>query len=138
MLRIENLRTPPGSGTEGLRAAAARALGVRPEALGRVWLLRRSVDARDGVALICTVAAEVKGESAVLKRCRGRKVHGTGAVTRWEPPEPYRLPPMMPPPEIRPVIVGAGPGGLFAALVLGRAGQRPILLAVRSRNAGRM
>lgn len=128
MLRIENLRTPPGSGTEGLRAAASRALGVRPEALGRVWLLRRSVDARDGVALICTVAAEVKGESAVLKRCRGRKVRGTGAVTRWEPPEPYRLPPMMPPPEIRPVIVGAGPGGLFAALVLGRAGQRPILL----------
>lgn len=124
MLRIENLRTAPGSGTEGIRAAAARALGVRPDALGRIWLLRRSVDAREGVALICTAAVEVKGESAVLRRCHGRKVR----VTRWEPLEPYRLPSPVPPSEIRPVIVGAGPGGLFAALVLGRAGQRPVLL----------
>src|SRR5699024_4274791 len=49
-------------------------------------------------------------------------------VSRMERPKPYALPDPISPPEIPPVVVGAGPGGLFAALVLAQAGLRPILL----------
>lgn len=45
-----------------------------------------------------------------------------------ERPKLYALPDPISPPEIPPVVVGAGPGGLFAALVLAQAGLRPILL----------
>ena len=124
MLRIENLRLPPGAGQEALAQAAAKALRLSPEALQGLRILRRSVDAREGVAVIYTVAAQVENEAALLRRCRNQK------VSRWKPEPDYRIPfsGLRLPPEIRPVVVGAGPAGLFAALVLALAGQRPILL----------
>ncbi len=120
MLKIENIKLPPGAGMAELTAEAARLLRVKEFVSLRV--LRRSVDARDGVQLVYTVEAIVKDETAVLRRCRSRK------VSRMERPNPYALPDPISPPEIPPVVVGAGPGGLFAALVLAQAGLRPILL----------
>ena len=120
MLKIENIKLPPGAGMAELTAEAARLLRVKEFVSLRV--LRRSVDARDGVQLVYTVEAIVKAETAVLRRCRSRK------VSRMERPKPYALPDPISPPEIPPVVVGAGPGGLFAALVLAQAGLRPILL----------
>ena len=85
-------------------------------------LLRRSVDAREEVRLVYTVEVTLKEEAAVLRRCRSRK------VSRVQPAPAYAPPAPLPAPEIPPVVVGAGPAGLFAALVLALAGQRPILL----------
>lgn len=120
MLKIENIKLPPGAGMAELTAEAARLLRVKEFVSLRV--LRRSIDARDGVQLVYTVEAIVKDEAAVLRRCRSRK------VSRMERPKLYALPDPISPPEIPPVVVGAGPGGLFAALVLAQAGLRPILL----------
>ena len=122
MLKIENLRLPPGAGPEALAQAAAKALRAPPEAVRRLEILRRSIDAREGVAVIYTVSAALENETAVLRRCRNKKVHRFEQEPDYHPPEP-RLPP-----DIRPVVVGAGPAGLFAALVLALAGQEPILL----------
>ena len=55
MLKIENLRLSPGAGLESLTRAAAKALRVPPEAVQRLEILRRSIDAREGVAVIYTV-----------------------------------------------------------------------------------
>jgi len=122
MLKLEGLRLPPGGGEADLRAQAAKLLRVRPEDLRSLRVLRRSVDAREDAALVCTLAVSVDNESAVLRRCRS---HKTGRLV----PEPaYRPPAPLPPPDMPPVIAGAGPAGLFAALVLAKAGQRPILL----------
>nr|WP_326165762.1 FAD-binding protein [uncultured Oscillibacter sp.] len=122
MLKLEGIRLPPGGGEADLRAQAAKLLRIRETDLRSLQILRRSVDARDGVALTYTLAAEVEGEALVLRRC-GRK-----RVSRLIPGPSYRLPGLLPPPELPPVVVGAGPAGLFAALVLAHAGQRPILL----------
>ncbi|MCI8573091.1 MAG: hypothetical protein HFF89_01530 [Oscillibacter sp.] len=124
MLKIENLRLSPGAGLESLTRAAAKALRVPPEAVQRLEILRRSIDAREGVAVIYTVWVMVENEGAVLRRSRNSK------VSRWKPEPDYPIPCPKPriPPEIRPVVTGAGPAGLFAALALALAGQEPILL----------
>ena len=121
MLRIDNLTLSIGSDEEALRAACARALRVRADALTTVTLLRRSIDARDGVKLVCSAAVEVKNEAAVFKRCRNKNVQPY-APRRYAPPAPISAP------SVSPVVVGAGPAGLFCALLLARCGARPILL----------
>ncbi len=122
MLKLEGLRLPPGHRPADLASQAARLLRIREADLRSLQILRRSIDAREGVALAYTLAVSVDNEPAVLRRCRGRK------VSRYEPRPAYRLPEPRPPGAFPPVVAGAGPAGLFAALVLAHAGQRPILL----------
>ena len=121
MLRIDNLKLPVGAGEDKLRAACAHALRVSGEAFVSVRLLRRSIDAREGVTLVCSAAVEVKNESGVLKRCRNKNVQPY-APKRYTPPAPISAP------SLSPVVIGAGPAGLFCALLLARCGARPILL----------
>lgn len=119
MLRIDNIKTEPGASTGTLRKKAAAALHVR--AVEDLRVLRRSVDAREGVRFVWSVAVTVADEAAVLKRCGNRD------VSRYVPVV-YSLPARVDAPKSRPVVVGAGPAGLFCALVLAKCGARPILL----------
>ena len=121
MLRIDNLKLPVGAKEDKLRAACAHALRVSEEALVSVHLLRRSIDAREGVKLVCSCAVEVKNESGVLRRCKNKNVQPY-APKKYTPPAPVSAP------EVSPVVIGAGPAGLFCALLLARCGARPILL----------
>ncbi len=121
MLKIEGLKLAVGERESVLRSRAAAVLRVKPEAIRTLTPLRRSIDAREGVRFIYTVAVSLEGEEKLLRRAKGRQ------VSRYAPAY-YALPPMVAPPEIRPVVVGAGPAGLFAALLLARCGARPILL----------
>ena len=121
MLRIDSLKLPLGAADAALRRAAARALRTDERNLISCRMLRRSLDARDGVMWVCSAAVEVENEAAALKNCRNKN------VTRYIP-ERYALPERVEAPAVRPVVVGAGPGGLFCALILARCGAKPILL----------
>ena len=121
MLRIDNLKTEPGASKEALRQKTAALLRVAPDELTDFRVLRRSVDARDGVQFVWSAAVSVKNEAAALKRCKSRN------VSRYEPTA-YTLPAAIQASETRPVVIGAGPAGLFCALVLAKCGAKPILL----------
>lgn len=121
MLKLEGLKLAPEEKEAALHRRAARLLHIPEEDVLSVQVLRRSIDAREELHLVYTVAAEVRQEKQVMRRCRDRR------VSRFAP-ERYALPEVLSSPEVPPVVVGAGPGGLFAALVLARCGLRPILL----------
>lgn len=127
VLRLEGLKLAPGEDTAMLLEKASRLLRVPAEDITHIKVLRRALDAREGLWFVYTAAVTLKRESAVLRRCRDKRV--TVYV-----PERYALPAPVQGAELPPVVVGMGPAGLFAALVLSRCGARPIVLE-RGRSA---
>jgi len=121
MLRIDNIRLRPGEDTAELRRRAAAILHLPADAIEAMTILRRSIDAREDVSILYSVRVAVKHESQVLKRCRSKQVSPDEKV-RYRPPtgdKECTLPP---------VVIGAGPAGLFCSLILADAGLKPILL----------
>ncbi|KQN30459.1 hypothetical protein ASF00_06860 [Sphingomonas sp. Leaf34] len=126
MLRITDLKLPLNHADEALPAAIRDRLRVTPRDLIRYTIARRAHDARDkmDIQLVYSVDVTLKNEDTVLTRFRKdrhvQRTPDTGYrfVTKSGPS--YTGP--------RPVVVGAGPCGLFAGLILAQMGFRPIIL----------
>ena len=132
MLRLTELKLPVGHSEAVLKAAIVKKLGITAETLTGFAIVRRGQDARKktNILYVYTIDAAVTDEEAVLARAKD------GHVKR-APDTEYKFVARAPEKFIRPLVVGAGPCGLFAALILAQMGFRPIILergkAVRQR-----
>ena len=124
MIRIRDLSLPPDGDMARLVQAAARQLRISPNEIKQLDLKKKSVDARkkNDVRIIYTVDVAVKGrENKILKMAHSPKA-SIARDTLYSVPQPQALP------DSQPIIVGFGPAGMFAALVLSMAGLRPLVL----------
>ena len=129
MLRITDLRLPLDHAEPALRQALLKRLGLRDAQLRNFTVFKRAYDARKktAIVLIYTLDCDLDDEAAVFAR-----LHGDPHI-RPSPDTQYRVVGQAPVDfyrgeRLRPVVVGFGPCGLFAALVLAQMGLRPIVL----------
>jgi uncharacterized FAD-dependent dehydrogenase len=125
MLRLTEIKLPLDHPPQAIAAAAADRLGVGTGDLKSCAIVRRAHDARrrSAILMVYSVDVELDDEAGSLARCAGDD--------RVKPtPDTVYRPPIMAagPPTTRPVVIGAGPCGLFAALLLAQLGFRPIIL----------
>ncbi|MDP3874553.1 MAG: NAD(P)/FAD-dependent oxidoreductase [Methyloversatilis sp.] len=134
MLRLTEVKLPLDHPDEALRSAVLERLRIAPGELLSCTVFKRSYDARkrSNIFLIYSLDVELADEAAVLARLKGvPNVHPTPDMDyRFVARAPAGL-------AQRPVIIGMGPCGILAALVLAQMGFRPIVLergkAVRER-----
>jgi len=125
MLRLTEVRLPLDHSEDELRAAICEDLGIEPRELAGYSIFRRGFDARKrgAISLVYHLDVETAREAEVLRRLRGRANVGPAPDTsyRFVARAPQSL-------ASRPVVIGLGPCGLFAGLILAEMGFRPILL----------
>lgn len=121
MLRINQLRLPVEHSKEDLIRKVKKILCC--EQISEISIVRRSVDARKKPELYYNYILDitVQNQQAVYRRCDKRRVVVQQEMKYRFPVENYQG-------LERPVIIGAGPAGLFCGLMLSRAGFKPILL----------
>ncbi len=141
MIRIAEIKLTlaqaesPESTDAALRAAASGILSLPPAALARIDVFKRSFDARKAdlmaVFIVDVTLADPAQESALLQRLAGKPHISATPDMDWRAPvtpEAVAAWTTAHPQAPRPVVVGFGPCGIFAALVLAQMGLRPIVL----------
>jgi uncharacterized protein len=123
MLRLSELKLPLGHDPAAIAPAVVARLGIEPVELLSHNVARRAHDARRKSAILSvySVDVELRDEASVLARLAG------DPHVRPTPDTRYHFA-ATGPAERRPVVIGAGPCGLFAGLILAQAGFRPIIL----------
>ena len=124
MIRIRDIALPPEHNPHQLNYEAAQLLKVSNSKIRQVKIVRRSVDARKkpDVKIIYTIEVAVDGNEGKILRNSGCKRASIAKGNYYKPPKQKLQS------EKRPVVIGFGPAGMFAALILSMAGLKPIVL----------
>ncbi len=132
MLRLTEIRLPLDHPEDDLKTAILKRLGIAAPELQGYALFRRGYDARkkNAIVLVYTVDVDVKNEAALLAKNIPHVSIAPDMSYRMVTHAPQGL-------SERPVVIGTGPCGIFAGLLLAQMGFRPISLergkAVRER-----
>ncbi|MEA4972028.1 hypothetical protein SDC9_85198 [bioreactor metagenome] len=121
MIRINNIKLKIGN--DDISSAVCKSLKIATEDIIELHIRKKSLDARKKkeIHYLYTVDAEVKNENTVLKKCKDKNV----ALSSYKN---YTLPDAKVNIKERPVVVGFGPAGMLAGLVLAQKGLKPIIL----------
>ena len=125
MIRVTELRLPIAHEEAALRLAVLRRLRIGEKDLKGFAVFKRAADARrpKDIEFIYTVDVEVGNEEAVLGRFRRDRNVGLAPDTSYRHVRKVTAAPRK-----RPVVIGAGPCGYFAALILAEMGFRPVVI----------
>lgn len=125
MLRITELKLPLDHPQDALKIAIIDRLGINATELTSYTVFRQGFDARkrNEILLVYTIDVEVANEQAILKRLQNDPHISLTPDTTYHfvSQAPANL-------ALRPIVIGTGPCGLFAGLILAQMGFRPIIL----------
>ncbi len=126
MFRIENIRTSIDTHESEIRPLVCKKLRIPPSRLDKLIFVKKAIDARkkDAIQFVYTVDVTFKHERIFLKTYR------PPGYLKIKPVKPYIFQIGSPQKSLKhpPVVVGTGPCGLFAGLLLARAGLSPIVI----------
>lgn len=120
MIQISNVKAPVGYDKNELKTLAAKKLRCSADEIGEIRVIRYSLDARKktDIHFVLTLAISAQNERRLLKKCPEATEYKPFAYKKYEKAT-FRK---------RPIVVGAGPAGLFAALTLAKSGAKPLLI----------
>lgn len=123
MIRVSNLSLPLDYTDTNVKKTVCRELRISEKAIVNFSLFKRSIDARKKNDIRFNLTVDVTlniNENKVINKSRSNKAN---IVEPYE----YKIPEHKPL-NYRPVIIGFGPAGMFAGLILAKAGEKPIII----------
>jgi len=122
MILINNIHLPLETDFSNLESVVAKELRINENKVKTAKLHKKSVDARkkENVHFCCSIITEIDGrENILIKKCKNATFYNEKKY-EWNTCKNI--------PALRPVVVGFGPAGMFAALTLAKAGMKPIVI----------